>query len=112
DGGGGHAADVERRELDRFLKVAANAFCGLDAGAPADGGVVIAGIREDFLLRVGERDPVVVAGDGDAAVVVLHGGDQPRETHRGVGNVVAEVATVQGLPGTVDDEGDARDAAV
>jgi len=102
-GGGGHAAHVERGELDRFLEVAADGLGGPDADAPLDRGFVVAGVGEDFLFGVAELHAVIVAGDGDAPLVVLHGGDEAREADGGVGDVVAVVAAVQRLLRAVDD---------
>src|ERR1041384_7267126 len=85
---------------------------GADADAAADRGLVVAGLGEDLLLGGGELDAVVVAGDGDPAVVVLHRGEQAGEAHGGVGDVVAVVTAVQAAPGAVDGEHDVGSAAV
>ena len=61
---------------------------------------------------VAERlDAVVEVVDQDAAVVVLHGGQQARQHHRGIRRPVAVVAAVQFVTGAVERDVDARDAA-
>src|SRR5258706_10843821 len=112
DGRRGHAAHVERGVLQGLLVSFADELGGLDAGAAADGGFVVAGVGQDFLFGVGEFYFVVVAGNGDAPLVVFHRGDKAGQADGGGRNVVAVVAAVQRPLRAVDGGRDARGAAI
>jgi hypothetical protein len=73
-----------------------------DAQALLQGGFVVWHRRHDLALGLAQLHVVVVARHGDAALVVLHGGQQRRQALRGVGRVVAVVAAVQRHLGAID----------
>ena len=69
-------------------------------------------LGDGALFGLGERlDAVVEVVDQHAPVVVLHGRQQARQRHRGVGRPVAVVAAVQFVAGPVESDLDAGDAA-
>ena len=104
DRGRGHAANVERRILQRFLVVRADGLGARDADALASAASSSPVAARICAVGVGQLDAVVVARDAHAAVVVLHAGEQRRQAHRRIRRVVAVVAAVQRRPRPVHDE--------
>ena len=99
-----HAPDVERGILQRLLVVAAHGLGSRGADPLPEFGFVVGHFGQEPALRVGELHAVVIAGDGDAAIIVLHGGQQRGQPLRRVWRVVAEMAAVQRVLRAIDRE--------
>lgn len=109
---GRHVADVERRVLQCLLIVLVGLSRLSDAQPLAQRRFIIGDGGHDPLRRRVDLHGVVIAGDCDPTVLVLHGRPQLRKPHRRVGRIVAEMAAVQALLGTEDRQGRLGDAAV
>ena len=92
---------MSRRILDGFLQGRAHRFGSCNTDAFTDHG-----------FGVGEFDAIVIAGDGDAAVVVFHRGEQGGQALRRIRRVVTVVAAVQFATRTVDGQARGGVAAV
>src|SRR5882724_3656643 len=89
DSGGRHAADVERWKLQSLLVIAAHRLRFGDAKALEDRGFIIGDFRHYLALGIGELHAVIITLDGDTAAVVLHAGEQCRESLRRIRRIVS-----------------------
>ena len=103
---------LSRRILDGFLQGRAQRFGSCNTDAFTDHGFVVADFSEDAAFGVGEFDAIVIAGDGDAAVVVFHRGEQGGQALRRIRRVVTVVAAVQFAMRTLDGQARGGVAAV
>ena len=100
DGAGAQAGHVERREVVALLEPRSRHL----GPREAERAHLLLLDRRDvgdrlLLLRVQRHHVVVETGDRDAALIVLHRGEQPRELEGRVGRPVAVVAAVEIAPG-------------
>src|ERR1035438_1190477 len=110
--GAGHTAHVERRQIDQFHQFSAAAFGPAKRQCPHQLAVDFRGFRDGALFSIDRKlDPIVEVVDQHAAVIVLHGREQPRQRHRRVGRPIPVMPAVQFVTGPVESDIELRDAA-
>jgi hypothetical protein len=107
-----HAPDIQRRQIQQLHQLLAAALGAAQPQLAHQVAIHVRRFGHGAAFGLAQRlDAIVEMIDGDAAVIVLHRRQQPRQHHRRIGRPVSVVAAVQLALRPIDGDIELGDAA-